>query len=228
MEHQIIGGNLPVAVLTMEAGETVITESGGMSWMTNNFEMSTNMEGGLFKGLTRKLAGESMFMTRYTCNNGQGMISFSSSFPGEIKAIPLEAGQSLICQKGAFLAGENSVNLEMHFRKKLGSGLFGGEGFILQKVTGPGMVFVEIDGSAVEYELQPGQVMKVDTGNIAMFEPTVNFNVEMVKGFKNMFFGGEGLFISSLTGPGKIWLQTMPFMNLVQRIIPHIPTSSAD
>lgn len=227
MEYQIQGGNLPVVLCTLQAGDSMFTESGGMSWMTTNIGMETNMKGGLMKGLARKLAGESLFMTTYSCQQGQGLISFSSSFPGEIRAINLEAGQSLICQKRSFLAAEGSVTLEIHFRKRLGAGLFGGEGFILQKITGPGMAFVEMDGSVIEYEMQAGQVLKVDTGHVAMFEPTVNFDIQMVKGFSNVLFGGEGLFLGTLTGPGKAWLQTMPFENLANEIIARVPKSSS-
>jgi len=227
MEYEIQGGNLPVVLCTLQAGDSMYTESGGMSWMTTNIGMETNMKGGLMKGLARKLAGESLFMTTYSCQQGQGLISFSSSFPGEIRAIKLEDGQSLICQKKSFLAAEGSVTLEMHFRKRLGVGLFGGEGFILQKITGPGMAFVEMDGSVIEYDLQAGQVLKVDTGHVAMFEPTVNFDIQMVKGFSNVLFGGEGLFLGTLTGPGKVWLQTMPFENLANEIIARVPNSSS-
>jgi uncharacterized protein (TIGR00266 family) len=227
MEYQIQGGNLPVVLCTLQAGDSMYTESGGMSWMTTNIGMETNMKGGLMKGLARKLAGESLFMTTYSCQQGQGLIAFSSSFPGEIRAIKLEAGQSLICQKRSFLAAESSVTLEMHFRKRLGAGLFGGEGFILQKITGPGMAFVEMDGSVIEYDLQAGQVLKVDTGHVAMFDPTVNFDIQMVKGFSNVLFGGEGLFLGTLTGPGKVWLQTMPFENLANQIIARVPSTSS-
>ena len=226
MKYELRGDTLPVVILTLEEGESVFTESGGMSWMSDGFDMKTNMEGGLFGGIARKLAGESLFMTTYTLNKTSGMIAFSSSFPGKIVPIHLDAGESLICQKNAFLCAERSVKLEIHLKKKLGAGLFGGEGFILQRVTGPGWVFLEIDGEAVEYQLNPGEKMKVDTGHGAMFEPSVNFDIEMVKGFTNIVFGGEGLFLTTLKGPGKVWLQSMPIGNLASRIIPFIPSSN--
>ncbi len=226
MKYELRGDTLPVVILTLEEGESVFTESGGMSWMSDGFEMKTNMEGGLFGGIARKLAGESLFMTTYTLNKTSGMIAFSSSFPGKIVPIHLDAGESLICQKNAFLCAERSVKLEIHLKKKLGAGLFGGEGFILQRVTGPGWVFLEIDGEVVEYQLNPGEKMKVDTGHVAMFEPSVNFDIEMVKGFTNIVFGGEGLFLTTLKGPGKVWLQSMPIGNLASRIIPFIPSSN--
>lgn len=224
MEYTIKGGNLPVVICDLEPGEAVFTESGGMSWMTNNFEMQTNTKGGLFKGLGRALAGESLFMTTYSCSGQKGQIAFASSFPGEIRALQLGAGESIICQKRAFLAASNSVKVEMFFRKKFGAGLFGGEGFILQKITGPGTVFLELDGSVVEYDLQPGQKLKLDQGHLAMFEPTVDFDITTVKGFKNVLFSGEGLFLSTLTGPGKVYLQTMPFVNLANEIISMVPS----
>lgn len=227
MRYEIKGGNLPVAICYLNANETVFTESGGMGWMTDNFDMDTNMKGGLFGGLGRAMAGESLFMTYYTCRGPEGMIAFPSSFPGKIVPLELQAGQSVIAQKHSFLAAENSVKLEMHFRKKLGAGLFGGEGFILQKITGPGIAFCEFDGEVIEYNLAPGQVLKVDTGHVAMFEPSVSFDVQMMKGFKNIFFGGEGLFLAILRGPGKVWLQTMPISNLAGLISPYIPSKSS-
>lgn len=226
VKYELRGDTLPVVILTMEQGEGVFTESGGMSWMSEGFEMKTNMEGGLFGGIARKLAGESLFMTTYTMKEASGSIAFSSSFPGKIVPIYLKEGESIICQKNAFLCAERSVKLAIHLKKKLGAGLFGGEGFILQKITGPGWCFLEIDGEAVEYQLEPGEKIKVDTGHVAVFESSVNFDIEMVKGFTNLFFGGEGLFLTTLQGPGKVWLQSMPIGNLAARIIPFIPSSS--
>ncbi len=228
MRYEIRGDGLPVVMMELDRGESVFTESGGMGWMSNEIDMSTNMEGGLFGGIARKLSGESLFMTTYTSRANGSKIAFPSSMPGKIIDMKLGNGQSIICQKKTFLCAERSVNLEMHFRKRLGSGLFGGEGFILQRISGPGIAFMEIDGEVVEYELAPGEILKVDTGHVAMFEPTVDFDIEMVKGFKNIFFGGEGLFLAKLKGPGKVWLQTMPIMNLAREIIPFIPSKSGD
>lgn len=226
MKYEIKGDTLPVVMMTLDRGETVFTESGGMGWMNQSVEMSTNMEGGLFGGLTRKLSGESIFMATFKATRDDAHIAFPSSFPGKIIPFELQNGQSLICQKKAFLCAERSITLEMHFRKKLGTGLFGGEGFILQKISGSGTAFMEFDGEVVEYDLKAGEVMKVDTGHIAMFEPSVSYNIEMVKGFKNIVFGGEGLFLAVLQGPGKIWLQSMPIQNLAKEIIPYMPQPS--
>lgn len=226
MKYNIQGGQLPVVVCELDPGEGMLTESGGMSWMSENIAMSTNMEGGLLKGLGRAFSGESMFMAYYTAENGPGSIAFASSFPGSIIPIELAAGQSVICQKRSFLTAQRTVTLALHFQRKFGAGAFGGEGFVMQRITGPGLVFVEIDGAAVEYDLAPGQRMKVDTGHVAMMWESVTLDVATVKGFKNALFGGEGLFITTLTGPGHVWLQSMPVENVAKSIIPFIPSKS--
>ena len=226
MHYEIKGDSLPVVICNLNAGETIVSESGAMGWMSDNILMDTNMKGGLFGGIGRAFSGESIFLNTFTCNHGLGLIAFPSSFPGKIVAKQLFPGEIIICQKGAFLAGETSVKLETFFRKKLGAGFFGGEGFILQKITGPGLVFLEFDGHIEEYTLDMGQKLKVDTGNVAMFDGSVDFNVEMVKGFKNIFFGGEGLFLSTLRGPGKVYLQTMPIQNLAGQISRYFNTTT--
>ena len=226
MHYEIKGDSLPVVICNLNAGETIVSESGAMGWMSDNILMDTNMKGGLFGGIGRAFSGESIFLNTFTCNHGSGLIAFPSSFPGKIVAKQLFPGEIIICQKGAFLAGETSVKLETFFRKKLGAGFFGGEGFILQKITGPGLVFLEFDGHIEEYILDMGQKLKVDTGNVAMFDGSVDFNVEMVKGFKNIFFGGEGLFLSTLRGPGKVYLQTMPIQNLAGQISRYFNTTT--
>jgi uncharacterized protein (TIGR00266 family) len=223
IKYELKGGQLPVVVCELEAGQEMFTESGGMSWMSDTITMSTNMEGGLLQGLGRKLSGESFFMTTYKASGGPGMIAFASSFPGCIIVRELEAGQNIICQKRSFLAASRTVTLAMHFQQNLGTGLFGGEGFIMQRITGPGTVFLEIDGAAIEYDLAAGQVLKVDTGNVAMLEETVKMNITTVSGFKNILFGGEGLFLTTLTGPGHIWLQSMPVENMAKSILPFFP-----
>jgi len=223
MKYTIEGGQLPVVVCELNSGEELFTSSGGMSWMNENMVMSSNMEGGLFKGLGRAFSGESMFMATYKAEGGPGLIAFASSFPGSIVALDLAQGQSMICQKRSFLAAERSVTLAMHFQKKFGAGFFGGEGFIMQRITGPGIAFVEIDGAAIEYELTAGQRMKVDTGHVALLQETVSLDITMIKGFKNILFGGEGLFLTTLTGPGHVWLQTMPIENIAGSIIPFLP-----
>ena len=223
MQYEIKGDQLPVVVCTMNPGESMITERGAMSWMTTNMRMETQA-GGVGKALGRMFSGESLFLNKYTAEGSQGLIAFASSFPGEIRAIQITPGNSIIAQKSAFLAAEPGVELSVHFRRKLGAGFFGGDGFIMQKLSGNGTAFVEIDGSVVEYQLQPGQSMYLDTGYLAMMDETVSMDIEMVKGVKNIFFGGEGMFNTKVTGPGRIWIQTMPIINLAQSIIPYIPS----
>jgi uncharacterized protein (TIGR00266 family) len=227
MEYQIIGSTLQAVILELDPGETVYSESGGMAWMSSNIAMKTSGRGGGIGGaLLRAASGESLFLVEYTSQGGKGMVAFASDFPGKIIPINLGQGQQMICQKTAFLCAEKTVALEVHFRKRLGAGLFGGEGFILQKLTGPGVAFVCLDGEIMEYTLPTNQSLKVDTGHVAMYEPTVSFDVEMVKGFTNIMFGGEGLFLATLKGPGRVWLQTMPTSNLAKAILPHLPKGS--
>ena len=224
METRISGDSLPVVICKLNKGEQVITEKGGMSWMSNGFNMETSTNGGLLKGLGRALSGESIFMNTYTATEDGAEIAFASSFPGRILEFNLGQGQSIVAQKSAFLCSEKTVNLSMHFQKKFGAGLFGGEGFIMQKIDGPGRVFLEIDGDVVEKDLQPGEVLKVDNGYVAAMDSTVKMDIETVKGMKNIFLGGEGLFLTTLTGPGKVYLQTMPVSNLVGMVASRIPS----
>ena len=224
MEYKIHGTTMQTLDVTLAQGESIYTESGGMAWMAGPVEMKTDTRGGLLKGLGRKLAGESLFMTTYTCTGKSGLIAFTPEAPGKIMAFPLSAGQSLICQKDSFMCAENSVELEMHFRKRLGTGFFGGEGFILQKITGPGTAFLEVAGEVRAYDLKPGQVLKVDPGHIAFYQPTVDYDLTAVKGVANALFGGEGLFLATLTGPGKVWLQSLPLSNLASKRARYVPT----
>lgn len=209
---------MQTANIELKKGEKVYSESGNMAWMSENIKMETSTRGGLFSGLKRRFAGESIFLNTFTCTEGIGVVTFSSEFPGKILPVRIGEGKSLICQKDAFMCAEDSVKLDMFFRKKLGAGFFGGEGFILQKISGKGTAFVEIAGEITQINLKKGQVIRVDTGYIAMFEPTVDFDIQLVRGAKNILFGGEGLFLSTLTGPGKVWLQSMPFSNFAARI----------
>ena len=224
MKYKIEGTLMQLLEVDLQQGESVYTESGGMAWMGDGIDMKTDTKGGLMRGLGRALSGESLFMTTYTCNVSSGKIVFTPEAPGKILDMYLEPGQSLICQKDSFMCAENSVKMEMFFRKKLGAGLFGGEGFILQKVTGPGMVFLEIPGEVKTYTLGANSHMKVDPGHIAVFEPTVSYDISMVKGVKNILFAGEGLFLASLHGPGQVWLQTMPIANLASKLARYFPS----
>ena len=206
-------------------GEQMITEKGSMVWMSPNMEMKT-AGGGLGKMFSRAFSGDSMFQNIYTAQGGPGMIAFGSSFPGKILPLTIAPGQEMVLQKNAFLASESSVELSIHFNKKLGSGFFGGEGFIMQHLSGSGTAFVEVDGELVEYTLAPGQQMVVDTGNVLGFDLGVSIDIQSVPGLKNKLLGGEGLFNTVLTGPGRIWLQTMPLPNVAAALIPFIPTGN--
>jgi uncharacterized protein (TIGR00266 family) len=214
MEYKIHGTVMQALEVTLARGESIYTESGGMAWMSDEIDMKTSGKGGLGKALGRVLSGESLFLTTYTCRAPQGMITFTPESPGKVIPLNLKAGFSMICQKDAFMCAEESVDLTMHFRKKIGAGLFGGEGFVLQKLTGPGLAFVEIAGEVQMVELAAGEKLKIDPGHIAMYEPTCDYDIEMIKGVMNWLGGGEGLFLATITGPGKIWLQTMPLSNL--------------
>lgn len=225
MKYEIKGGNFPVLICELEANEAMITEGGGMSWMSPNMKMETTSNGGIGKVLGRMLSGEKMFQNRYTALGSSGMIAFASSFPGEIVALELSAGREYICQKSAFMASTPDVQLSVYLQKKIGSGLFGGEGFIMQKLSGNGMAFIEIDGSAVKYNLEAGQKIVVDTGHVVMMDSTCKMEVETIKGAKNILFGGEGLFNTVVTGPGEVVIQTMPISSLANAIRPYIPTS---
>lgn len=210
MKYKIEGGNLPAVICTLEDGESMITESGGMSWMSPNMKMETTSNGGIGKAFGRMFTGEAMFQNRYTAQGGSGMIAFASSFPGCIRAVEIGPGRELIVQKSGFLASETGVEMSVFFQKKLGSGLFGGEGFIMQKLSGQGMAFLEFDGHVIEYELNKEQSIVVDTGYLAAMDATCSMEIKSVPGVKNALFGGEGLFNTVVNGPGKVYLQTMP------------------
>lgn len=218
MEAKILGDSLPVITCKLAKGESIVTESGGMSWMDEGIAMSTSTNGGIMKGLGRALAGESLFMNTYTAEKDDVEIAFSSSFPGKILEFDLKEGETIIAQKRAFLCAESTVDIAMHFRKKLGAGFFGGEGFIMQKITGPGKVYLEIDGEVVKKELAEGEKLKVDNGYVAAMTSSVNLDIETVPGLKNIVFGGEGLFLTTLKGPGTVYLQSMPVSKLASML----------
>lgn len=216
---------MPVVICTLEPGEAMITEKGGMAWMSPNMEMATQA-GGIGKAFGRIFSGESVFLNTYTCMYEPGIIAFSSSIPGSIKAVEITPDKPIIAQKTAFLAATDGVELSVAFQKKASTGFFGGEGFVMQRLTGNGMAFLEIDGSVVEYDLLPGQQLIVDTGYLAFCEETVSIDAQFVKGLKNMVFGGEGIFNTVLTGPGKVALQTMPMSTLANTLSRFMPSKN--
>ena len=222
IKYEIEGGHLPVLVCYPEVGQTLCTESGAMSWMSANMKMDTNTGGGMKKVLGRMFTGESLFMNEYTAERTSGMIAFASKFPGSIIPYQVTTGNSIIVQKNGFLAMEKGLDLSIYFQKKLGKGLFGGEGFIMQKISGNGMVFLEIDGHCKEYELAVGESMLIDTGYLAAMTESCTMDIETVKGVKNIFFGGEGLLLTRITGPGKVYIQSMPISNTAQALAPYL------
>lgn len=228
MKYSIIGTTMPAVEITFDApNEKMFTQSGGMAWMTEGVSMETNTKGGFMKGLSRMFAGESMFMATYTSQAAGSQIAFASTVPGVILPINISESGTLICQKGAFLCAEESVNLDVTFTKKFSSGIFGGEGFILESISGSGMVFLEVDGDLVSKDLKPGEILKVDTGNVVAFESSVEYGIETVKGMSNIFFGGEGLFLTTLKGPGRVYLQTQNIAEFAGRIARLIPQQSS-
>lgn len=224
MQYQIQGQPYPVVVLTVEPEETVLCQKGAMAWMTPNMEMQTK-GGGLGKMFSRAFTGESMFQNHYTAKGGQGMIAFASAVPGEIMPVQISPERSIVAQKSAFLASEVGVHFELFFQKKLAGGFFGGEGFIMQKLSGRGIAFTEFDGHIVEYDLDPGESLVVDTGYLAAMDATCSMDIQAVPGLKNMVFGGEGIFNTIITGPGHVYLQTMPISQVAGVLRPFMPTA---
>ena len=226
MRFKIDGTIMQTLSIDLSQGETIYSQTNCMAWMSNSIAMNTHTGGGILAGLKRTFSGGSLFITEFTAN-GSGNVAFAPRFPGSILAFPLKAGESLICRKETFLCAEKSVTFEICFQKKLGAGFFGGEGFILQKVSGPGTVWLDLSGEVVEKELAQGEQLLVHAGHVGVQSPSVDFDIQMVSGFKNILFGGEGLFLASITGPGKIWLQSMPIMNLAEEIGRYLPRAES-
>ena len=225
MTYEITGEPTPVVICELESGEQMITERGSMAWMSPNMRMETTTGGGIGRALGRMFAGEAMFQNRYTAQGGPGMIAFASSFPGSIRAFTIAPGREIIVQKSGFLAAEETVTLSVTFQKKLGTGFFGGEGFIMQRLSGSGVAFAEFDGHVMEYDLPAGQSMVVDTGYLAAMDASCSMDIQAVPGVKNMLFGGEGVFNTVVTGPGRIYLQTMPISAVAGVLRPFFPAS---
>ncbi len=227
MRYEIVGKTVPVVEVTLNKGESMFTQKGAMAWQTQGISMKTNAHGGVMKSLGRMFTGESIFMNTFTADVDNAKIAFATTVPGDVKEVNLSNYQDGITfQKGAFLCAEPGVDLKIAFTKRFSAGLFGGEGFILQKATGNGMLFLEVDGDQIEKELAPGEVLKVDTGNVVAFENTVSYEIETIKGLSNIFLGGEGLFLTKLTGPGKVIIQSQNFGDFAGRIAGMIPRSN--
>ncbi|MGD0561916.1 MAG: TIGR00266 family protein [Roseiarcus sp.] len=227
MRYEISGTVMQTVAIDLDPGETVYSQTNTMAWMNDAMKMDTHTGGGLFAGLKRSFGGGSFFITDFTAG-GAGHVAFAPRFPGTIVPALLQPGQSLICRKETFLVAQKSVTLELAWQKRLGAGFFGGDGFILQKVTGPGVVWLDLSGELIERDLAAGERLLVHAGHVGLFEPSVGFDIQMVSGFKNILFGGEGLFLATLTGPGHIWLQSMPILNLAEEIGRYLPRVGAD
>ena len=227
MNYKLVGQTVPVVEMTLNRGETVYTQTGGMAYQSEGISMKTNARGGIMKGIGRMFSGESMFMANYTADVDNAVVAFASTVPGSVVPIDLANHPGgLMMQKGAFLCAEDSVNTSVAFTKRFSAGLFGGEGFILQKAQGSGMLFLEVDGDVIEKDLAQGEVLKVDTGNVVAFDSNVSYEIETVKGLGNIFLGGEGLFLTKLVGPGKVLLQSQNIKDFAGRLIPYLPAKS--
>lgn len=222
MRYTVEGTTMQTVGIDLMPGETIYSQTATMAWMTDTIRMDTHTGGGLLAGLKRAISGGGLFITEFTAQ-APGHIAFAPRFPGQIKAVELAPGQSLICRKETFLCAQNSVALDIFFQQRLGAGFFAGEGFILQRVTGPGVVFLDLSGEVVEKTLAPGERLLVHAGHIGMQDPTVSVDIQMLRGFRNILFGGEGLFLATLTGPGRVWLQSMPIINLAEEIGRYLP-----
>jgi len=222
MDYEIIGSTMPMLELKLSKEESIFAQTGAMQWMDAAIKMETEMKGGIFGAIKRSFSGEDMFVVNFSSEEEGAKVAFGHTYPGKIIPLDLSKG-TIVCQQRSFLCAQNSVEYNLYFHQRLSSGFFGGEGFIMQKLSGSGMAFIEIDGECVEKELKEGERIKVDTGSVGAFEETVSMNIELVKGFKNMFFGGEGMFLTTLTGPGKVWIQTMPIQCMVGEIYNYMP-----
>jgi len=222
MRYDISGTVMQTVSIDLDRGERIVSQTHQMAWMSDGIAMDTHTGGGLFAGFKRAMSGGSLFITEYIAE-APGHVAFAPRFPGTIMPVQLQAGQSLICRKETFLCAEYSVSLDIAFQQRLGAGFFAGEGFILQRVTRPGTVFLDLSGEVVEKTLRPGERLRVHAGHIGVQEPTVETDIQMVRGFRNVLFGGEGLFLATLTGPGKVWLQSMPILNLAEEVARHLP-----
>ena len=227
MKYEIIGDNLQLVKLEITPNEKIYAEAGSLVTMSYNIKMEAKMRGGFLKGLGRTLAGETLFLTEFTSDGGSGQISFGGRAPGTIKPLELSTGREYIVQKDAFLCAEDSVDMSIAFQKRLGSIFFGGEGFILEKLSGEGNVFIHACGDFIEFDLKPDEIIKVDTGSVVGWDSTVQYNIERVKGIKTIFFGGEGLFLTKLKGPGHVIIQSMNLGNLASALQPFLPKQTS-
>jgi uncharacterized protein (TIGR00266 family) len=227
MHYDIIGDNLQMVKLSLDEGETIMADAGAMVNMSGNVTFKTEMTGGLWKGIKRVMAQESLFMTQFAPKGGPGFTSFAGNVPGKIFPREIKEGEEFIAQKDAFLCAEKGIDLDIAFTKRIRSGLFGGEGFILERLSGEGMVFLHCCGDIVELNLAPDEVVRVETGLVVGFESTVDYSIDLAGGVKTVLFGGEGLFLTTLKGPGKVVLQSMDVAKLAHSLLPYLPRNTS-
>jgi len=226
MQHKIIGSTMPVLEMTLEPGDSIIAEAGELSWMTSSIELRTSTSAGANRGffgaIKRAVGGGSLFMTEYRSNSGSGLVAFATKVPGHILPVDVSRDRGYLIHRHGFLCGTSAIELSVGFQRSLGAGVFGGQGFVLQKIGGEGAAWVELDGEVVTYDLTPGETLRVHPGHVGMFEATVDFNITMLPGIRNILFGGDGLFLAALTGPGRVWLQSLPLSNLAHALAPYL------
>jgi len=230
MQHQIVGTTMPVLEITLEPGEHIVAEAGELGWIGSSIELKTTTAGagssGVFGALKRAVGGGTFFMTEYSAVGSPGLVAFATKVPGHILPIDVGNGRSYLVHRHGFLCATPNVQLAVGFQKSLGAGVFGGQGFILQRVAGEGQAWIELDGEMIMYDLKPGETLRVHPGHVGLFEETVNFDITMLRGIKNVLFGADGLFLAALTGPGRIWLQSLPLSNLAHALAPYLPRES--
>lgn len=224
MDHKIVGTTMPVLEMQLGTGETVIAESGQLSWMTGSIELHTSTGGGGIMGVFKRVAGGgTLFMTEYTAKGAPGMVAFATKVPGHILPVRIEPNTGYMVHRHGFLCGTPGIQVSAGFQRSLGAGVFGGNGFVLQKLAGSADAWIELDGEVVTYDLSPGETLRVHPGHVGMFEERVSFDITMLRGVRNVLFGGDGLFLAQLTGPGKVWLQSLPLANLAHALAAYLP-----
>jgi uncharacterized protein (TIGR00266 family) len=228
MQPKIIGSTMPVLEMTLEPGDSIIAEAGELSWMTSSIELRTSTSAGANKGFLgafkRAVGGGSWFMTEYRSSGGSGMVAFATQVPGQILPLEVRRDGGYLIHRHGFVCGTPAIELSVGFQRSLGAGVFGGQGFVLQKIGGEGSAWVELDGEVIIYDLTPGETLRVHPGHVGMFESTVNFDITMLPGIRNVLFGGDGLFLAALSGPGRVWLQSLPLSNLAHALAPYMPS----
>ncbi len=230
VKHRIVGTVMPALEIELQPGQSVVSHSGELSWMTSSISMSTTTKGaggsGVFRAIKRVASGGGLFLSKYTAEQAPGVVAFATKMPGEIRPVAIGAGREYLVHRQGFLAAEEGVNLDIGFQERFGAGVFGGTGFILQHLSGEGTAWIELSGELVEYHLQPGENLRVHPGHVGLYDASISMQIVKIPGVRNMLFGAETIFLASLTGPGMVWLQTLPLANLAHSIEPYLPQKS--